>query len=237
MDISLRTTVAELASSIPHATRVFEKHRIDYCCGGRRTLAEACERAGTDPRVVVAALSEPARNPHTTTDWRSAPVDELVRHILDVHHVYTWGELPRLKALMTKVARVHGDRHPELRQLEPVVVGLLDELDTHLTKEERILFPYVLSLCGAAPARDACFGSAQGPIRVMDSEHEEAGESLAVIRRLSGDLVPPADACGSYRALYTGLAELEQDLHLHIHLETNVLFPRVLRLETETRGD
>ncbi|MCB9619846.1 MAG: iron-sulfur cluster repair di-iron protein [Sandaracinus sp.] len=237
MDISLRTTVGELAAAIPHATRIFEKHRIDYCCGGRRSLAEACERSGTDPSVIVAALSTPPRATDPSTDWRKAPVDVLVRHILDVHHVYMWEELPRLNALMTKVARVHGDRHPELRQLEPVVLGLLDELRTHLTKEERILFPYVLSLCGTAPGVDACFATAAGPIRVMDAEHEDAGEALAVIRRLSGDLTPPDDACGSYRALYQGLAEMEQDLHLHIHLETNVLFPRVLELEAASRAD
>jgi len=150
--------------------------------------------------------------------------------------VYTWEELPRLKALMLKVARVHGDRHPELVELQPVVVGLVEELEMHLTKEERILFPYILSLVGAAPNGDACFGSAMGPIRVMDSEHEDAGQALATIRRLSSDLVPPADACGSYRALYTGLAELEQDLHQHIHLETNVLFPRVIELEAKRNG-
>jgi regulator of cell morphogenesis and NO signaling len=236
LEISLRTTVAELASSIPHATRVFEKHRIDYCCGGRRPLEEACARAGADPDAVVAALSEPARTTDSALDWRTAPIETLVRHILDVHHVYTWEELPRLKALMLKVARVHGDRHPELVQLQPVVVGLVEELEMHLTKEERILFPYILSLVGAAPNGDACFGSAMGPIRVMDSEHEDAGEALATIRRLSSDLVPPADACGSYRALYTGLAELEQDLHQHIHLETNVLFPRVIELEAKRNG-
>jgi regulator of cell morphogenesis and NO signaling len=174
LEISLRTTVAELASSIPHATRVFEKHRIDYCCGGRRPLEEACARAGADPDAVVAALSEPARTTDSALDWRTAPIETLVQHILNVHHVYTWEELPRLKALMLKVARVHGDRHPELVQLQPVVVGLVEELEMHLTKEERILFPYILSLVGAAPNGDACFGSAMGPIRVRGAGHDSA---------------------------------------------------------------
>ncbi|MBX3250730.1 MAG: iron-sulfur cluster repair di-iron protein [Myxococcales bacterium] len=234
MSISAETTVSQLATSIPHACRIFERHRIDYCCGGKRPLKEACERVGADVGVVIAALEEAPRDTDARVDWRTAPLGGLVRHILDVHHTFTWNELPRIDFLSEKVARVHGDRHPELRELRQIVVDLVAELTAHLQKEEQVLFPYVERLAEGT-ATSPPFGSVTAPVRMMDDEHEHAGEMLAAIRRVTGDLVPPSDACGSYRALYAALAELEADLHQHIHLETNILFPRAIELEASRR--
>lgn len=230
MSISAETTVSQLATSIPHACRIFERHRIDYCCGGKRPLKEACERVGADVGVVIAALEEPSRDTDAHVDWRTAPLGELVRHILDVHHTFTWNELPRVDFLSEKVARVHGERHPELLELRQIVVDLVAELSGHMQKEEQVLFPYVEAL-SAGTATAPPFGTVTAPIRMMNDEHEQAGEMLAAIRRVTHDLAPPADACGSYRALYAALAELEADLHQHIHLETNILFPRAIEAE------
>jgi regulator of cell morphogenesis and NO signaling len=230
MSISPQTTVGDLASAIPHAARVFETHRIDYCCGGRRSLQDACTKVGADVSSVVAELEAPPRDVDAGRDWRAAPLNELVAHIIDVHHAYMWQELPRVESLMIKVARVHGEAHPELRELQPIVLGLVDELNGHLMKEERVLFPYVTAL-GAGSATAPHFGTVQNPIRMMNAEHEGAGHALERVRRLTSDHTPPAGACGSYRALFAALAEMELDLHQHIHLESNVLFPRAVELE------
>ena len=231
MTISLQTTIGELASAIPHAARVFESHRIDYCCGGRRNLGDACAKVGVDPSTVIAELEAPARDLGVQTDWRVAPLATLAQHILDVHHTFMWQELPRIEQLMQKVARVHGETHPELRELSPIVLGMVDELNLHLLKEERVLFPYIQSLAAATGPVSAPFGTVLHPISMMNTEHEDAGEALEAIRRLTDDHRPPEDACGSYRALYAALAAVELDLHQHIHLESNVLFPRALDLE------
>lgn len=231
MTISLQTTIGELAAAIPHAARIFEAHRIDYCCGGRRNLAEACAKVGVDPAEIVAALEGEGRERGAERDWREAPIAELVQHILDVHHAFTWQELPRVEALMQKVARVHGDAHPELRELAPIVFGLTSELGRHLLKEERVLFPHVVALASGSGPVAGPFASVQQPISMMNMEHEEAGEALTQIHRLTCGYTPPEDACGSYKALYAALEALELDLHQHIHLESNVLFPRAASLE------
>ena len=231
MTISLQTTIGELASAIPHAARVFEAHRIDYCCGGRRNLGDACAKVGVNPTTVIAELEAPARDVGEQIDWREAPLGTLAQHILDVHHTFMWQELPRIEQLMKKVARVHGEGHPELLEMEPVVLGMVDELNMHLLKEERVLFPYIQALAVATGPVSGPFGTVLHPISMMNAEHEDAGEALETIHRLSNQLRAPEDACGSYRALYAALAAVELDLHQHIHLESNVLFPRALELE------
>ncbi len=231
MTISLQTTIGELASAIPHAARVFEAHRIDYCCGGRRNLGDACAKVGVNPTTVIAELEAPARDVGEQIDWREAPLGTLAQHILDVHHTFMWQELPRIEQLMKKVARVHGEAHPELLEMSPVVLGMVDELNMHLLKEERVLFPYIQALAVATGPVSGPFGTVLHPISMMNAEHEDAGEALETIHRLSNQLRAPEDACGSYRALYAALAAVELDLHQHIHLESNVLFPRALELE------
>lgn len=225
MDL-LAEKVGDIAARSSHCARVLEGAGIDYCCGGKKTLAQACEAAGVPPEKVVAALEVPPSE--EGPDFLAMPLDGLIDHLLETHHVFTRAALARLDGLSTKVAGVHGERHPELLEVRRLFEALRDDLTAHLVKEEQILFPFVVACLSGRPRGP--IASAEGPVHVMNREHEETGEVLRTLRRLTHDYTPPADGCGSYRALYAGLAELEADLHQHIHLESNILFPRALEL-------
>ena len=229
MQVSIDRTLAEVVNEEPGAARVLESFGLDYCCGGRQALGSACTQRGIDPGVVVDALA--GMEPSAVVDWAAMGPVELVDHIDTTHHTYLHAELPRLDALAAKVAGVHGARHPELVEVRAVYETLRADLEPHLLKEERVLFPMIreLAMAGAAPAFHC--GSIRNPIRVMLAEHDTAGELLTTLRSLTGGYVTPADGCASYRMLYAGLAELEADTHLHIHKENNVLFPAVIALE------
>ncbi|HHV55911.1 MAG TPA: iron-sulfur cluster repair di-iron protein [Firmicutes bacterium] len=249
--INEQKTVAELVTERPDRTRIFERLGIDYCCGGRKTLAQACQEKGLDVRTVVATLQavEEAAEAQTragvgaeaeteaeaeagATGWTAASLAELCDHIVATHHRYLYEELPRLEALLARVVEVHEERHPELLEVQGVFGGLRDELVSHLMKEEQVLFPTIRELeTRGQESSGFRLGSLVNPIRVMEMEHESAGQALAKMRELTGGYAPPADACNSYRALLTALAWLEQDLHMHIHKENNILFPRALAAE------
>jgi len=231
-----RIRIGDLVLELPAAVRVFEALGIDYCCGGQRSLAAACTEAGQDLQEVLAQLDGLQAKAPEPGDrrWADAPLGELIDHIEATHHAFTRSELGRMAPLMEKVLRVHGEHHPELADVAELFEALAGELVPHLEKEERILFPFVRALeSGQAPS--GCFGTVQSPIRVMMSEHDHAGEILRELRSLTGGYAPPADACGSFRSLYLGLASLEEDLHRHIHLENNLLFPRAIALEQARR--
>ncbi|MBL8719102.1 MAG: iron-sulfur cluster repair di-iron protein [Myxococcales bacterium] len=224
----LAEKVGDIAARSPHATRVLERAGIDYCCGGKRTLGEACALAKVAPTELVAALAD-APAAKEGENFVDMPLVALIDHLLETHHVFTRAALARLDGLSAKVARVHGERHPEVVEIRRAFEVLRDDLTAHLFKEENILFPYVR---GKIEGRTGMMlDSAAGPIHVMDHEHEETGEILRELRRRSDGYTPPVDACGSFQALYAGLAELEADLHQHIHLESNILFPRTMALE------
>jgi regulator of cell morphogenesis and NO signaling len=236
MSISSQNTVRELLSEHPGAARVLEKMGIDYCCGGGKTLEAACASANVSFTHLLEEVAAAANVfPLDTGDWSSAPMQQLVAHIVDRHHAYVRSELPRLRALAAKVAGVHCARHPEMRTINQLVELLAQELEPHMMKEERILFPYICEMEAAAdagrPFPQPFFGTVENPVRAMVQEHENAGELLRQIRNSSVDFTLPADACGSFRALYDGLQEFERDLHQHIHLENNILFPRALEME------
>ncbi len=222
-------TLAAIVDDNPGAARVLERHQLDYCCGGRRTLEQACAERGLDPAVVLDALD--ALEPGTTADWTAMDPATLVDHIEATHHHYLHQELPRLAALVEKVVGVHGTRHLELRFVESTFRDLQLDLEPHLAKEERVLFPMIRELAAATSAPTFRCGSVANPIRMMRLEHDDAGDLLAHLRKVTNGYQPPADACASYQALYRGLAELEADTHLHVHKENNVLFPAVLALE------
>lgn len=235
-------TVREIALEAPLTTRVFEEFRIDYCCGGRIDFAEACKNAGVDPVSVQQKLEAVIRSSEPATDSiESRSVTELVDHIVGTHHLFTRTELGRLGPLMDKVARKHGDIHPELTEIKEKLNALTDELLVHMKKEEVVLFPYIKELdFASANDRSAMvphFGTVQNPVRMMMFEHDSAGELLRRIRELSSDYKTPEGACPSYAALYAGLEDLEKDLHRHIHLENNVLFERAIEMEGKARGD
>lgn len=230
-------TVRDIAIAAPLTTRVFEEFKIDFCCGGRVPLIEACENAGIDPAIVLSKLGTVVE--HTGFD-ESLRMDrrsqsELIDFIVSTHHAFTRDELARLEPLMDKVAGKHGDSHPELISIQGLFRKLADELLPHLMKEEHVLFPYIGQLERAQASRRSApfptFGTVQNPVRMMMSEHDAAGDLLRQIRALSSDYTAPAEACPSYLALYAGIEDLERDLHQHIHLENNILFPTAIATE------
>jgi len=229
--IDTSTTLAEIVARVPGVERELEALSLDYCCGGGRTLAEACAEAGVDPAAVIERVEAvPAQAP---PEWASLGPAELADHVESTHHAFLHAELPRLVALADKVAGVHGDHHPELGRVRDLVVALRDDLEPHLAKEERVLFPMIRELAASETAPEFHCGSLRHPISVMMSEHDDTGRLLEELRAASGDYATPEDGCASYRALYEGLAAVEADTHLHVHVENNVLFPAVVALEDE----
>jgi regulator of cell morphogenesis and NO signaling len=232
------TTVRELAVCEPGATRIFEKLKIDYCCGGNKTLEDACTAAGVQTEDVWQLL-EKARQSQAmsgeATDFQTASLAELIKHILDKHHVFTKEEMTRLDALVDKVCSVHGQNHPELLRVKTLFQSLCEDLKPHMFKEEQVLFPYIIRLEEAVSRKQTPmhppFGTVRNPVRMMMLEHDTAGDLLRELREVSSGYRAPADACISYRTLYQALEALEQDLHQHIHLENNILFPRAVEME------
>jgi len=228
-------TVRELALASPNATRVFEKARIDYCCGGDRLLGDACEAAGLEIHQLEQMMKESADPKRGTIDFQELTLVELIRHILNNHHEFTRHEIARLEVLVEKVVTAHGQNHAELLAVKSLLGQLFRDLTQHMFKEEAILFPFVAELEQAAqqkrPRAYPPFGTVNNPIRVMTMEHDTAGDILRELRKLTSDYAVPADACASYQTLYRSLEALENDLHQHIHLENNILFPRAIELE------
>jgi regulator of cell morphogenesis and NO signaling len=224
-------TLGELITQHPSLARELERRELDYCCGGRLTLSEACAKQGLDVEDTVAALSAiPAGG---AEPWATFGPAELVDHIESTHHAYLHSEFARLTALSDKVAEVHGGRHPELLDVQRLYGDVRADLEPHLLKEERMLFPMIRELAAAQTAPAFHCGSLRNPISVMLREHDMAGELLAQLRAAARGYALPDDACASYTALYAGLEQLEADTHLHIHKENNVLFPAVVALEAE----
>ena len=229
-----RKTVRELVLEMPLAARIFEDLGIDYCCGGEKALIEACAQAKVKIGDVISALAK-AQSMPADRDWRNARLSELAQHIVDRHHSFTREEIERLVPLISKVVSAHGTNHPELLQLQSLFRDLAQELTAHMAKEEHVLFPYIAEMERAAnnkrPLPRATFGTVQNPVRMMVLEHDSSGGILHELRRLANGYVPPSDSCAAYQALYRALEAFEKDLHNHIHLENNILFPRCLDLE------
>jgi regulator of cell morphogenesis and NO signaling len=218
----LERTVGELVAQRPGRSRIFQAANIDFCCQGARTLREACERKGIAAETLVEQLEAeladkeaPARNP------AELPPRELIAYIVATHHDYLRRELPRLHAMCERVAEVHGGHTPSLVEVFRMFSGMENELNSHIMKEERILFPAIAALS----RNESIPMPLDGPISCMMHEHDDAGVALARMRELTHGFQPPADACNTYRALFASLRELEEDLHRHIHLENSVLFP------------
>lgn len=237
-----KTTVRDLVGRYPQTRPVFEKHGIDYCCGGGMCLAEAASEHGLNLPGLVDALEKTLQAPAgeaeaTDKDWYAAPLAELVQHIVEVHHGYMKTALPRLRSLVPTVLKAHGAHHGEVLQRVQDLFNALDaELSSHLMKEEQVLFPYIVAIEArvreGTPEPQACFGSARNPIRQMEHEHESAGQTLAKLREVTQDYALPADACPTFKAMYEELQRMEADLHQHIHLENNILFPRAIAAES-----
>jgi len=229
-------TVREIALQQPTSIRVFEQLGIDYCCGGRKPLSEACEARSLEVDEVIAALEAAASGTAKPAgDSGDESLGGLCARIVSTHHQYVRRELPRLQVLAQKVVNRHGENHPELLVIQAAVLRLDEELTPHLAKEELVLFPYVSKLERAiaegGPKPQGCFGTVSNPIAMMTQEHDDAGMLLEVLRTRSNQYTTPEGACPTYHAFFDGLREFEQDLHQHIHLENNILFPRAIEME------
>lgn len=233
--VSAEMTVSDLVVERPSRSRVFEELGIDYCCGGGVPLAEACAGAGLEPDEVLAELER--RDAGQTADEAGLArmgLGEMVDHIVETHHAYLREELPRLGFLVDKVAKAHGNAHPELLELRGVFEKLRTELEEHTEKEERVLFPACRELERGKSIFP--FGSVKGLIATMMAEHVEAGGYLSRIRELTWDYDLPKDACNTYRAMLDGLAELERDTHYHVFKENSILFPKAASAEATPAG-
>ena len=230
MTLSAEKTVGELAVENPAAARVFEKYGIDYCCGGKSSLAIACKERAIAPEALIRELAASKPEPDGR-DWKAAPLRDLIGYIVEHHHAYLKSELPRIAELFAKVLRAHGEREPRLAEASEVFDVLKEELDAHLMKEEMILFPAIARIEAGSPSGAPC--PIEHPIARMEYEHESAGRALAQMRHLTLDYHIPDEACNTYRALFAALIELETDLHQHIHLENNILFPRAAALQAK----
>jgi regulator of cell morphogenesis and NO signaling len=232
MIISETTTVADIVAGLPSSVRVLQRYGIDFCCGARMPLAAACDRQGVAAADVVHAIEAVAAQPsQEDRDWTREPLAALIDHIIATYHNPLREELPRLESMAAKVRGVHGTKAPQLDRLEAIVSELSAELRRHMTKEEMVLFPVIRTLEGGKGRPPV---SLSAPIAVMEGEHDHAGGLLAELRAITEGYRPPAWACATFRALYQGLSELESEMHLHVHLENNILFPRALRLTGAT---
>lgn len=230
--LDLNETVGQIVARQPALAPIFERHRIDYCCGGKKTLAAACQEAGKDPQQFLAELLRLAQGTQQQpVDPAAMTLTDLSDHIEQTHHRYLREELPRIKEMTAKVASVHGEMDPRLPAVHETFLALMQELTSHMMKEESILFPMIRMLeAGTVPPAFHC-GSIANPMNQMEVEHKHAGSALALLRELTCGYQAPEWGCNTYRVMLHALSRLEEDLHLHIHKENNVLFPRALRLE------
>jgi regulator of cell morphogenesis and NO signaling len=228
------TTIGDIVASDFRTASVFEAFGIDFCCGGRQSIADACQRAAVDPRILERALRAlPPATEHGDGEMTRWPLDRLIDHIVAIHHAYIRSALPVIGRYLAKLVEVHGQRHPELARIAAAFDHVGRDLQQHMLKEERVLFPYIRELASAAGRGPwhSPFGTVENPIRMMEREHRDAGDELRIIRELTDGYTPPADGCATYRICFEELAAFERDLHRHVHLENNVLFPRTVELE------
>lgn len=236
MKIQESNIIGELVAQDYRAASVFKKHGIDFCCQGNRTIQDACEAKNIDVSTVIADLNEANKtSKESSIDYQSWPMDLLVDYIEKKHHRYVENKTQEIKPYLDKICRVHGDRHPELLEINNLFNEAAGELAAHMKKEELILFPFVRKIAKAkqenAKLEAPHFGTVENPIQMMMHEHNTEGERFRKIENLSNNYTPPIDACNTYRVTFALLKEFEADLHMHIHLENNILFPKAIDLE------
>ncbi len=238
MSFTSTTRVGDIAAANPGAKKVLEEAGVDYCCGGAKSLHEACMHSSVSAQEILRRLQENSQQVGPEeANWTSARLADLTKHIVEKHHKYVRGTIPRVSALLAKVKAKHGANHPELAKIEAEFLGVGQEMYAHMQKEEQILFPYIERLERAEEGKEEIeppfFQTVRNPVHMMMQEHDTAGEALQAMRTLSGGYKVPADACESYREVYRSLQEFEADMHTHVHLENNILFPRAVELEAK----
>jgi regulator of cell morphogenesis and NO signaling len=238
MNIQENQNIGELVAQDYRTASVFKKYGIDFCCQGNRTIKNACDTSNVDEQLLVSELNHLVLSKSDkATDFNEWPIDLLTDYIEKKHHRYVEEKAQEIKPYLDKICNVHGDRHEELFEIRNHFVAAADELASHMKKEELILFPYVRNMTKAAQDKTKPetprFGTVENPIQMMMDEHSTEGERFRKIETLSNNYTPPADACNTYRVTFALLKEFEQDLHLHIHLENNILFPKAMVLENQ----
>jgi len=233
--------VRELALTVPGATRIFEQFGIDYCCGGYRSLSDACQVRGIEIGEVVRSLEALRQTPDDSRDWREESLTSLAEYIIDTHHLFTKHEFDRLEKLLDKISSRHGEKQPELFEAQRIFAHLKEDLIPHMLKEEQVLFPFIARMEKAVGEESALappfFGTVRNPVRIMMMEHDAAGDLLIQLRSVTNGYMTPPDGCIGIQSLYHELSVLEADLHQHIHLENNILFPRAVEMEESIAPD
>lgn len=238
MKINQDTIIGELVAQDYRAASVFNKYGIDFCCQGNRNIQDACVKKSIDPQAVIADLENVTNElTNNATDYNSWPLDLLADYIEKKHHRYVEAKILEIKPYLNKICQVHGDRHPELFQIQEEFNVSAGELAAHMKREEFILFPFVRKMEKAKQGRLTVsaphFGTVQNPVQMMMDEHSTEGDRFSKIEALSNHYTPPQDGCNTYKVTFALLKEFEQDLHLHIHLENNILFPKAIAMEKE----
>ena len=233
-------TIGEMVVADYRKAEVFRKFGIDYCCGGKKSLETVCRNKSIDPAAVQKELDQLDIFPLVDLSIvETLELDQLVDYIVQKHHAYVLNSLPILYELTTKVARVHGEQHPELLKIAALFNTLAEALQLHMHKEEKVLFPFIKQMALAARNNtqipEPFFMTVNNPIRMMEAEHDSAGENMEAIRNLTANYTPPEEACTSYRVLFANLEAFESDLHRHVHLENNLLFPNAIQMEQTYR--
>ena len=229
------STIGDIVAADFRTASVFEQFGIDFCCGGRRSLEDACRAASADTSAVIQALVALPTDGVDDEDVSRGPLDRLIEHITATHHAYVRSALPAISSYLARLREAHGASHPELTRIAMVWHDVSRDLQQHMVKEEHVLFPYVRDLvehaeqdCGMLQSP---FGTVKNPIRMMEQEHREAADELRIIHELTDGFTAPADGCTTYAVCMAELRRFERDLHRHVHLENNVLFPRAIELE------
>lgn len=240
MNISENSIIGEVVAADYQTASVFKNHNIDFCCNGNKTIADACEQHAIDPQVLIEQLEEATKGNHISKhDYNSWSLDFLADYIVNQHHRYVEQKIQDIKPLLSKIVEVHGSQYPELLDVQQLFEETSGELTKHMKKEELILFPFIRNMVNAQKNRETLaspvFESVQNPIAMMHHEHDNEGERFRKIAALTKDYTPPIDACNTYKVTLAMLKEFEEDLHLHIHLENNILFPKSIELETDLR--
>ena len=236
MNFSNETKVKDIALANPEARQILEDAGVDYCCGGGNSLHDACMHSDVSAEEILKRLGENRKLVRPgEKDWTSSPLEDLTRHIREKHHRYVREAITRVRALLEKVKAKHGENHPEIADVQRLFSEVGQEMILHMQKEEQILFPYIDALerstTGNGSLEPPFFQTVKNPIHIMMEEHDSAGNLVKQIRKATGDYTPPTDACTSYQAFYQELREFEADLHQHVHLENNILFPRAVEME------
>jgi regulator of cell morphogenesis and NO signaling len=237
MSFTGTTRVGEIAAASPRAKKVLEDGGVDYCCGGEKSLHDACMHSNVSHEEILKRLQENSKQAGPDeANWASASLSDLTKHIREKHHRYVREVVPRVSALLGKVKAKHGQNHTELAGIEELFLDLGKDMYSHMQKEEQILFPYIealeRSVEGKGTLEPPFFQTVRNPVQMMMQEHDSAGEALRAMRKMSSAYQAPVDGCESYRELYRSLEEFEGDMHTHVHLENNILFPRAVELES-----